>query len=225
MGNPAMPRRIRNWSATSLKRNRRARLRFESLEDRTVPATLLWRGDVSGFWGTNSGGNTNWFNATTNTDNVLPANGDDLIFPGLAPNHSNTNNIVGLTLNSISFGGVDYVVAGNALTLSSLTDTSGSGANTLTAPISVTGALNVNISDAPTTLSLGGVVSGAGGITKAGPGTLRLNGSQSNTYTGLTTVSAGALDLAKSGVGAVVAVVGNLLVSAGTVHELVNNQL
>src|SRR5262245_57999746 len=97
-----MPRMTRNWPAQSPVRNRRARLSLVSLEDRTVPASLNWVGDVSGFWGANSGGNTNWFNNTTNTDNVLPANGDSLIFPVSAQNFSNTNNLSNLHLNSIT---------------------------------------------------------------------------------------------------------------------------
>ena len=52
-------------------------LRLQPLEDRTVPALRVWAGDVNANWGTNSGGNTNW------SGDVLPVNGDDLIFPFL----------------------------------------------------------------------------------------------------------------------------------------------
>jgi autotransporter-associated beta strand protein len=47
-------------------------------------------------------------------------------------------------------------------------------------------------------VSLGGVVSGSGGLTKAGAFTLQLSGPNANTYSGLTTVQAGTLLLNKT---------------------------
>src|SRR5262249_3626562 len=99
------------------------------LEDRTVPSTLIWRGDVNGLWGANVSKNTNWFNFTTSIDNVLPQNGDILQFPAGAGNRSNTNDMSGLSLSSITVQGTDYVVGGNAVALTGLSDTSTSGAN------------------------------------------------------------------------------------------------
>jgi hypothetical protein len=77
-------------------RPRRARPSLLRLEDRTVPSTLIWTGDVDANWGTNNAGNTNW-----NT-NALPADGDTLIFPAIASNFTNTNNIGGLDLVTIN---------------------------------------------------------------------------------------------------------------------------
>ena len=56
--------------------------------------------------------------------------------------------------------------------------------------ISLTGAGTIN-TDSGTTLTYGGVISGAGAFTKSGNGDLALSGT--NTYTGSTTISAGTL--------------------------------
>src|SRR5437763_3265126 len=115
----------------NLHRRHRVRPRLVSLEDRTVPATLVWVGDVNGSWGSSVGGNTNWRNATTGTDNARPQNGDDLTFPAGAGNRSNTNDFTNLSVNSIFLGGTDYVITGNPFTFSNLTDSSILGSNTL----------------------------------------------------------------------------------------------
>jgi autotransporter-associated beta strand protein len=64
------------------------------------------------------------------------------------------------------------------------------GSNTWAGNITVPGTATVNVGAGQ--LTLGGVISGAGGLTKAGPGTLLIDGT-SNTFAGLTTVSAGTL--------------------------------
>ena len=45
----------------------------------------------------------------------VPENGDSVIFPASAANKTNTNDIVGLDLVSITFSGEDYEVSGNAI--------------------------------------------------------------------------------------------------------------
>jgi autotransporter-associated beta strand protein len=209
-------RRLAHWP------NNRARLRALRLEDRTVPATIGWVGDVSGLWGANVGGNTNWANLTTLTDNVLPHNGDDLVFPTMNLNHTQTNNLTNLIPGSISFSDTDYVISGNAITVDSITDTSSSGHNTLNLPIA--GPITVAVNAASTRLTLGGVISGSGALTKNGNGILRLSGASANTYTGLTTVSDGTLELGKNTL--VISVPENLTInSGGTARELSASQI
>src|SRR5437868_7763939 len=59
------------------------------------------------------------------------------------------------------------------------------------------GGFLLTISGANNT-SIAAAISGTGGLTKSGAGILTLNGTTANTYTGLTTVSAGELDLGKT---------------------------
>ena len=87
---------------------------------------------------------------------------------------------------------------GGAVTLAG-PSTIGSTAGTLT----VSGPLNnggnlLTVAGAGNVV-LSGVVSGAGGLTKAGAGTLTLAGTAANTYTGTTTVNDGVLRVEKAG--------------------------
>ncbi|MEY4187282.1 MAG: hypothetical protein RIT02_2316, partial [Planctomycetota bacterium] len=47
----------------------------EPLEDRALPASLVWVGDINPLFQTDTSGNTNW------DTNTLPASGDQLTFP------------------------------------------------------------------------------------------------------------------------------------------------
>ncbi|MBL9167273.1 MAG: autotransporter-associated beta strand repeat-containing protein [Verrucomicrobiales bacterium] len=66
------------------------------------------------------------------------------------------------------------------------------GPITLLAPESV-----IEVPSIPRPLALGGTIGGVGGLTKAGPGVLTLNGNAANTFSGLTKVHEGELILNK----------------------------
>ncbi len=88
-----------------------------------------------------------------------------------------------------------------------------------------TSLINSGVIDNTVTTLFSGAINGASSLTKdGGTGTTRFNGSAANTYTGATTVSAGALELNKTaGVNAIPA---NVSASAGgTVRWLANDQV
>jgi len=69
---------------------------------------------------------------------------------------------------------------------------------TWTGPVTLSGDATLYLFTAPSTLNVLGQVTGAGGLTKTGPGTLQLFGSSGNTYAGNTFIQAGLCLLNKS---------------------------
>lgn len=163
------------------------------------------------------GSDNNWTTAANWDYDLAPVAGDDLQFAGttrLAPN----NDFSATSFKSIGFnvGAGDFVVGGNALTLSggaaAIASNATSGTMTLNTNITFSTAAATVASTAGGTLALGGTinnggmtltvaaggttslsgaVSGTGGFAKTGSAAATLSGA--NTYTGGTTVSAGVL--------------------------------
>ena len=96
------------------------------------------------------------------------------------------------------------------------------GNNTITGGVQIgwtggteTPATNVTIQiDSGTQLSLSGIISGASNLTIQGGGTLVYSGALANTMSGLTTISAGVLQLNKPG--SVNAIAGNVAINSGS---------
>jgi autotransporter-associated beta strand protein len=105
-------------------------------------------------------------------------------------------------------GGATWDLNGNAETVGSL---AGAGNVTL-------GAATLTAGGDGTSTAFSGVLSGTGGLTKAGAGTLTLSGT--NTYTGTTTVSAGTLT---SGAADVIADTSAVSVASGATWNLNGN--
>ena len=98
-----------------------------------------------------------------------------------------------------------------------------------TGVVTFSGAMNLNNATRTITVNnvadtVSGVISN-GGLSKAGTGTLTLSGIGSNTYTGLTTVSAGGLTLSKTSVNAIagdVLVNGTGILTLGLADQIIN---
>jgi autotransporter-associated beta strand protein len=106
------------------------------------------------------------------------------------------------------------VIAGSFRFLGTQNLTQNTGAITLNA--------TPNILVSANTLSLGGIISGSFGITKSGSGSLVLTAA--NTFSGLTTVSAGTLKLNRSG-GSTIPASNNVTVSGGTLQIATNQTI
>jgi autotransporter-associated beta strand protein len=95
----------------------------------------------------------------------------------------------------------DIAVTGEALTVASTYASgalwSSAGTNSWTAPIVLAVATSLEVAT-NSALDLIGAITGAGGFTKIGPGTLTLSGLNDNTYGGATVVAEGLLELNKS---------------------------
>jgi autotransporter-associated beta strand protein len=174
--------------------------------------THTWTGATNGLWSVAS----NW------SEGTAPAAGESnvvLVFPQSAANLANTNDISGLTVDSISVttgaSSPLYVMTGNSITLkTSLTfDNPGSGSYhpDWGIPVSLGGSVTITCSGRQSIISdqiglnaqaltlttqngdifVSGSVVGSGSITKNGNGALILAGT--NTYSGPTTATAGAL--------------------------------
>lgn len=84
-----------------------------------------------------------------------------------------------------------------------------------------------NAMGAPSSISFTGAITGTGSLSFLGPGgggnAVQLNGNQDNTYTGLSSVQYGLLELAKSG--GAVAIPGNLTIGTGADPSPVSGQV
>ncbi len=163
--------------------SRRGQIGLERLEVRLVLSTSTWSG---------LGGDANWM--TPGNWDTVPASGSDLIFPAGAQQLANTDNFpAGTSFGSLTITGSGYSISASSGSTASFTsiDSSATGSNSVNLPIPLLAATTVTVDNSGGSLALGGVISGAFGLTTAGSGTLDLTAD--NTYTGATTVGAGTL--------------------------------
>lgn len=167
-------------------------------------ATLTWDADT-GTTGAQDGGGLNWLDASrwwNGAANVTWSSGNDAVIGSAT-------------------GAAGVITLGAGISAVSLTfNAPGSGAYTLTG-----GTLDLTSGNivANASATIESVLNGTAGLNKSGAGTLTLAGGSANTFTGVTTVSAGTLTLNKTA--GVTAVTGNILVNGGTLTLLANNQV
>jgi len=169
----------------------------------THAATYTWTGN--GFMDNQDYLWSNPFNwaelgaPTSGEANVL------LVFPGTSAHRHTTNDIPNLTVASITFGAPNYVIAGkpatNALTLqanpffSVTTDSAASNCQIYASCPLILGNHGIISVGGSHTLRVFSAISGPGGFSKAGTGSLRMAAATANSYEGQTIVSRGALEL------------------------------
>ncbi len=177
-------------------------------------ATFVWditpgavgAGDsaITGGSGTWNLANGNW-TADLGVNNVLWGNTsvDDAIFGG-TPGTITINTGTGITANKLTFNVDGYILNGNAaadvITLAGTTPT-------------------IGVTTSGHTATINAILAGAAGLTTNGAGTLALNGA--NTYTGITTISAGTVRLLNAAaLGSSAAATDHTTVAAGATLDL-----
>jgi autotransporter-associated beta strand protein len=183
------------------------RLQLEQLEDRVTPAVHTWLGSGYGtgqLWSYDS----NWKEGTSPAGDPAA----DLVFP-TAVEEWLKNDLVGLKVHSITFNddqfdAVGYAIGGNGITLTGdITDNAPalnwyhqSLTNTIAFPVALTttyfGSHSVSVATG-TTLMVSGDITGTASLSKAGAGTLALNGYSH--YSGYTDITAGTVLLGPNG--------------------------
>jgi autotransporter-associated beta strand protein len=174
-------------------------------------ASRFWDGSVNGNFNTAG----NW------AGNVVPVAGDDLVFQAGVTRLLVTNDFSpNRAFNTITFQGSNYFVRGNPIFLTNgMLSLNPVGANHIDADVQVRASqfweaqgplssldINGDISLSANTLTVrantgdfffSGVMTGTGNLVKTNVGTLRLDGSGHNTYSGFTRFDGGVLELSK----------------------------
>lgn len=162
--------------------------------------TIIWTGVTNSFSSA-----ANW-----NGTNTPPVSGDSLVFDEMGTGGTQLNNnltnagfqVAGITFN---FGADPFVIgdgtmtpnAGNPFVLAGNVNNNGLALQTINTPFSITSVRTFNTTTGGGDITLGGNLTGAGGIALNGGGTLTLTGS--NTYGGGTTITSGILQLGNGG--------------------------
>ena len=171
-----------------------------------------------------------------------PAAGDDLLFPSGASHPNNNNDFpAATTFNSLTIGGNNYTLSGSSIALNAgITVTNSGNLNTVNTPLllnsnqsfmvaATSGGLsllgpidnsgkNLTVAvDSPAIAQVSVGLSGAGGLTKTGTGSLTIS---NHTYSGATIVSNGTLRVLGAQSSSAVTLYGGTFGGTGTVGPI-----
>ena len=158
----------------------------------------------------NASGTTAIFGNVLTLPDIVVLNGDKTVAT-IAFDNANSYTISPATTESLYLD--NTVNSGQAQIIGT------NGSHQITAPVVLTSNTVANVANSGDTITLSGIVSGGGNLSKGGPGTLVLSGA--NTYTGDTTISNGTLGFAAGslGAGTTLSIGGGTLQWAGTNTE------
>lgn len=142
------------------------------------------------------GASGNWSDLTNWGGNTTPVSPTGLTFGGTLQFNSNNDLFAPATpFNGLTFsvGAGAFVISGSSLNLGGNVANNSTSLQTINLDLAMTAARTFTTSAGGGNITLGGVVSGGFNFVKAGLGTLTLNGSSANTYTGQTQITGGTL--------------------------------
>ena len=145
--------------------------------------------------------------AIVNNSALVLDRSDDLPFANAI---SGTGSFEKMGTNQVTITGTNTYTGGTIIDAGTLVIGDGTTNGSITGAVANSGALSFNRSDS---ITFGGVISGSGSLTQAGSGTLRL--SAINTYTGITNISAGTLQLGNNDTTGGIAPASNISIGTG----------